>query len=181
MLHCNLVGFFKFVLQEDAFGVFHRNRRSLCKLCSRETATWLSWRGSSQLAECALSLFVFTVHLLSSERDVQCCLLSPSDCSSDTTVQKSIIIILWWWWHSYTSLTTNGSFISIIFLTYYGMVVPPRHPVHSVCGVCRVERRGWCAGAYFLLKVTDTALVLLSWYQWQKVVCICLKTMRWIF
>lgn len=42
------------------------------------------------------------------------------------------------------------------------LAVPPGHPVHSICGVCRAEAGVWYAGAYFLLKAIDTALVLLS-------------------
>lgn len=76
-------------------------------------------------------------------------------------------------------------FISIIILTYYGAADGWVQPSCAWYQWWCVELRQWsrCFGAGFLLQGEgiDTALVLLSWYQWQKLVCICSTTLRWIF
>lgn len=122
MLYCDVAGFFKSILQEEeedkeevivfcgeGGGVFSL-KTSQCKLRSRETATWLfkclSWRGSSQLAECALSLVGFIgrswAESMSCSTVYSLHLTFPLNHTyTQYTVQKSIIIILWRWLHSY--------------------------------------------------------------------------------
>ncbi|CAJ1051858.1 Hypothetical predicted protein [Xyrichtys novacula] len=179
MLYSNLVGFFKSVLQEEEvfFVCAAGKQQNDCKSVSPvvEALSWLSVP--------SVSLFGFIVRLLSSRRVVQCCLLPPSDFSSEPHGRHStkinnylsvMVIALLCFTHHKWQFYINH--LSDILWDGWLYLLAILSTVFVVCVcVCRAEAGGCCAGAHFLLTVIDAALVLFSKYQRQKLVCICLR------
>lgn len=179
------MGLCKSVLQgeeEDAGCFSCGNLRE--KLCSRETRptvealSWLSVHSPSSVSPCVC---------WDGERAVTDCFVLSWGFfpGMDATEQKSIIIILWWWQRPCAWLVTESGFISIIFLTYYGMAgcTSRSSRAQYLWCVCGAEAGGaavlehiFCFWKRQMQRSFD-----ISWYQWQELVCICLKTVRCIF